>query len=97
MVASCTIKTSELGQWGSGHASPRVLERNVMDEGTIFSKRQRAIEACLIELLASATRHGLNPSPVGGLMYLPDQAITWEFQVACNKVMSSLGVKQEEQ
>ncbi len=73
---------------------PRVLKGNEMDE-SVFAGRQLAVEACLSELVASAKRHGLNPSPVMGLNYLPSQELTWQFQTACNKVLTSLGVREE--
>ncbi len=49
-----------------------------------------AIELAFDALVNGAARLGLPLNPVMGLMYMPDPAITQEFQRACRAVLESL-------
>lgn len=63
---------------------------------TNYGKIQFATEVCFTSLIDSAKKLGLKVDPVLGLMYMPKQETTREFQLACRKVLSDLGVIMEE-
>ena len=44
-------------------------------------------------LLEQARKRGLHVNPVMGLMYLPDQTVTRQFQIACRAVLDVLDSK----
>ncbi len=56
------------------------------------SKVNFATECAFSKLVDQAKAEGLPVAPVDGLMYLPDQAATSQFQDACRAVLKSLGV-----
>ena len=64
-------------------------------EQTPLSKVNFATEVAFNTLVEEANKQGLAVGPVMGLMYLPDQAITRQFQEACRAVLKSLGVGLE--
>ena len=61
-------------------------------EMTDYEKINFSTEVAFENLLKQARLMGLSANPVMGLMYLPDQATTVQFQRACRAVLSSLGV-----
>lgn len=56
------------------------------------SRRNFATEVAFNALLTEAKNQGPSLKPVMGLMYLPDQAVTRQFQLACRAVLDSLAV-----
>jgi hypothetical protein len=60
-------------------------------EMTPLDKINFAIEVGFNNLIESAKNSGLPIAPVAGLMYLPDQSVTRQFQEACRAVIASLG------
>jgi hypothetical protein len=58
-------------------------------------KTQFASECAFTELLRAAIKRGMKLEPAMGLMYLPDQAVTRQFQEACRAVIQSLAVPAE--
>jgi hypothetical protein len=57
---------------------------------TDYLKTEEATEQAFITLITAATKMGLKITPPMGLMYLPDQAVTRQFQDACRAVLASL-------
>jgi hypothetical protein len=57
-----------------------------------YSKAVTATEDAFQRLIARAAASGLKPRPVMGLVYLPTQAVTRQFEVACRAVLQDLGV-----
>ena len=57
---------------------------------TPLAAENTAIELTFNALLAEAARLGISLNPVMGLMYLPDQATTRQFQDACRAVIALL-------
>ena len=62
---------------------------------TDLSKINIATEAAFNSLVDQANKLGLQPNPVAGLMYLPHQETTRQFQEACRAVLADLGVTQQ--
>ncbi len=60
-------------------------------EMTDLGRANFATECAFAKLLEEATHLGMKLSPVMGLMYLPDQATTRQFQEACRAVLEALG------
>lgn len=58
---------------------------------TNLSKANFATECAFGALLKEATHLGMELSPVMGLMYMPEQATTRQFQEACRAVLEALG------
>ncbi len=52
-----------------------------------------ATEIAFNALMRSASAGGVSLDPVMGLMYLPDPAVTQQFQQACRAVIDSLRPK----
>ena len=65
-------------------------------EMTDYAKINFATEVACTALLDEAKKLGLPLQPVMGLMYLPDQAVTQQFQKACRAVLASLGTSLPE-
>ncbi len=61
-------------------------------EMTDLGKVDFATECAFGTLIQEAKHLGLTLNPVMGLMYLPDQATTRQFQEACRAVLKALGV-----
>ena len=59
-----------------------------------YGKINVATECAFGTLLSIAKKLELNPLPVMGLMYLPSQEVTRQFQEACRAVLASVGVKE---
>ena len=59
-------------------------------EMTPLSKANFATEVAFGSLIKEASGVGLALNPVMGLMYLPDAAVTRQFQEACRAVLNSL-------
>ena len=58
-----------------------------------YGKQVFAIEVSFTSLLNEAQQLGIPLLPVVGLMYLPDQSVTRQFQEACRAVLASLAVE----
>lgn len=63
------------------------IPKPAMDDA---AKANFAIEVAFTALIDQAKKLGLQLNPVMGLMYLPDQAVTRQFQDACRAVLSDL-------
>ena len=65
-----------------------------MDNGEVTdaTKTERAIEGAFEALVKSAQEQGLAVVKPMGLMYLPTQSLTENFQAACRAVLASLRV-----
>jgi hypothetical protein len=59
----------------------------------IMERVDIATEVAFGALIKTATIEQLAPDPTMGLMYLPDEAVTRQFQVACRAVLTCLNVK----
>lgn len=59
-------------------------------EMTDYERARFATEVAFNELVKQAKAMGLQISPVMGLMYLPTQALTRQFQDACKAVLLAL-------
>lgn len=66
-------------------------------EMTNYEKARVTTEDAFDELIASAKRNGLQLSSELGLMYLPEQALTVNFQKACHEIFKALGVQFPEE
>jgi hypothetical protein len=62
-------------------------------EQTDQGRANYATEVAFAALLKTAAQAGLKLDPVMGLMYLPDEAVTTQFQSACRAVLASLASK----
>jgi hypothetical protein len=60
---------------------------------TVMSRVNIATEVAFGSLLKTAMTEGLNPDQPMGLMYLPDEAVTRQFQLACQAVLKCLSVQ----
>ena len=69
-----------------------IIDVPPLPEPTVYSKVQMATELSFAELIKRAKESGLPVQPVMGLMYLPEQAATREFQQGCRAVLKCLGV-----
>jgi hypothetical protein len=58
-----------------------------------YSKTNFATETAFNELINESRKLGLPLDPVMGLMYLPSQEVTRQFQEACRAVLSLLKEK----
>jgi hypothetical protein len=58
---------------------------------SLKGKADFVTEIAFNSLLAESVKLGLSLNPVMGLMYLPDQALTRQFQEACRNILTSLG------
>jgi hypothetical protein len=73
---------------------PQVIEvKQPPKEPTDQQKVNTATEMAFGALVQYAKHVGLPVQPAMGLMYLPDQAVTRQFQVACRAVLKDLGVE----
>lgn len=59
-------------------------------EMTDYEKVNFATEVAFNTLLVQARQRGLSIEPVMGLMYLPEQKLTSDFQAACRSIIKSL-------
>jgi len=57
------------------------------------AKTNFATEIAFSSLLNSAAKHGLGLLPCMGLLYLPDESVTRQFQDACRAVIECLSPK----
>lgn len=55
-----------------------------------YERAQFATEVAFNALVKSANDLGLKVGPVMGLMYLPTQELTAQFQAACNAILLAL-------
>lgn len=55
-----------------------------------YEKARVATEFAYGALIDRAQKSGLDVLPVMGLMYLPTQELTYEFQEACRKILMAL-------
>lgn len=58
-----------------------------------YGKVQFATEVAFGSLISEANKLGLPVQPVMGLMYMPTQEVTRQWQEACRAVLAALGVK----
>jgi len=63
-------------------------------EMTDYGRAQFATEVAFGQLIESAKKVGMNVAPVMGLMYLPDQKLTRDFQEACRVILLALTPKE---
>lgn len=61
-------------------------------EMTDYAKVRTATEIAFGTLLSEAKRLGLPVLPAMGLMYMPTQEVTRQWQEACRAVLAALGV-----
>lgn len=66
-----------------------------MNEMTPQAKTNFATEISFSTLLSEAKKVGLTVQPVMGLMYLPDPAVTRQWQEACRAVLALLSPEIE--
>jgi hypothetical protein len=66
-------------------------KRAKQPEPTPMGKANFATEVAFKSLIEQASALGISLHPVMGLMYLPDEAITRQFQEACRAVLEALG------
>lgn len=59
-------------------------------EKTDYGRTQYATEVAFGSLISAAKSSGLDLQPVMGLMYLPSQELTRQFQVACQDILLAL-------
>ena len=59
-------------------------------EITDYGKANFAIEVAFSALIEQARKQGLQVAPVMGLMYLPTQDLTYQFQLACRTILEAL-------
>lgn len=64
-------------------------------EMTEYAKINFATEVAFSALLDEAKKLGLSLAPVMGLMYLPEQKTTSDFQAACRAIIESLKMPTE--
>ena len=62
-------------------------------EMTDYGRAQIATENAFGALVSTARKMGLDVSPVMGLMYLPTQEMTRDFQQACRTILLALTPK----
>ena len=55
-----------------------------------YEKKNFATEVAFTSLFTEAKKLGLNISPVMGLMYLPTEKMTSDFQTACAAIIDGL-------
>ena len=55
-----------------------------------YAKVNFATEVAFNTLVAEAKKLGLDIAPVMGLMYLPEQKLTSDFQDACRAILKSI-------
>ena len=63
-------------------------------EMTDYGRAQFATEVAFGQLIESAKKVGLAVEPVMGLMYLPTQQMTAQFQQACRTILLALTPKE---
>jgi hypothetical protein len=61
-----------------------------MPELSVPAKIEVSTEVAFTSLVNEAKKLGLPVSPVMGLMYLPDEKLTTQFQQACKAVLAAL-------
>lgn len=75
---------------------PKIVEIPDRPPMTEYSKVNIATEEAFTFLLTQAKSLGLSLNPVMGLMYMPKQETTRQFQEACRAVIHELLVTKEE-
>ena len=63
------------------------------DPPSVMARVNTATECAFGTLLKEATAEGLSPDQPMGLMYLPDESVTRQFQLACRAALTCLNVR----